>query len=137
GSVVGASQPKGGQKIEVAINGERVALLDFNPDMKVSDDLRTPPIKIEAGPKTVSVSFLTTSSGPVDDFVMPFRQALADLSTGHIAGLTALPHLRVLGFQGLYPPRGVGDRFTGRKILICGPTGRAKGIAGARNLVRT
>jgi hypothetical protein len=45
GPVFGASQPKGAQKIEVAINGERVALL--RPDMKVSDDLRI--IRIKAG----------------------------------------------------------------------------------------
>ena len=49
GPVFGASQEKGAQKIEIAINGERVALLDFNPDMKVSDDLRSPPIRIKAG----------------------------------------------------------------------------------------
>ena len=59
GPVFGASQPKGAQRIEVAINGERVALMDFNPDMKVSDDLRTPPIRIKAGPQTVAVAFLT------------------------------------------------------------------------------
>ena len=42
--------------------------------MKVSDDLRTPPIRIKAGPQTISVSFLSTFSGPVEDFVMPFRE---------------------------------------------------------------
>ena len=50
GPVFGASQEKGAQKIEVAVNGERVALLDFNPDMKVSDDLRTPPISNQGRP---------------------------------------------------------------------------------------
>ncbi len=137
GPVFGASQPKGAQKIEVAINGERVALLDFNPDMKVSDDLRTPPIRIKAGPQTVAVAFLTTYSGPVDDFVMPFRQALADLSTGHIAGLTALPHLRDVGIQGPYHATGVGDTVSRRKTLICRPTGSADETACARRVVST
>ena len=137
GPVFGASQPKGAQKIEVAINGERVALLDFDPDMKVSDDLRTPPIAIKAGPQTVSVSFLTTSSGPVDDFVMPFQQALADLSTGHIAGLTALPHVRDVGIQGPYNATGVGDTVSRRTILSCRPTGPADEIACARNVIST
>ncbi|PYR22232.1 MAG: hypothetical protein DMF94_05455 [Acidobacteria bacterium] len=137
GPVFGASQPKGAQKIEVAINGERVALMDFNPDMKVSDDLRTPPIRIKAGPQTVAVAFLTTYSGPVDDFVMPFRQALADLSTGHIAGLTALPHLRDVGIQGPYHATGVGDTVSRRKILICRPTGSADETACARRVVST
>jgi uncharacterized protein DUF1592/uncharacterized protein DUF1588/uncharacterized protein DUF1587/uncharacterized protein DUF1585/uncharacterized protein DUF1595 len=137
GPVFGASQPKGAQKIEVAVNGERAALLDFDPDMKVSDDLRTPPIRIKAGPQTISVSFLTTYSGPVDDFVMPFRQALADLSTGHIAGLTALPHLRDVGIQGPYKATGVGDTPSRRKILICRPTGAADETACARNVIAT
>src|SRR6185295_10357243 len=107
------------------------------PDMKVSDDLRTPPIKIKAGPQTVSVSFLTTYSGPVDDFVLPFRQSLADLSTGHIAGLTALPHLRDVGIQGPYKATGVGDTVSRRKVLICRPAGPADEIACARKVIST
>ena len=63
GPVFGASQEKGEQKVEIAVNGERVALLDFNPDMKVTDDLRTPPIRIKAGPQTISVSFCQRSPG--------------------------------------------------------------------------
>jgi hypothetical protein len=137
GPVFGASQEKGSQKIEIAINGERAALLDFNPDMKVSDDLRTPPIPIKAGAQTVSVSFLTTSSGPVEDFLMPFQQALADLSTGHIAGLTALPHLRDVGIQGPYNATGVGDTVSRRKVLVCRPTGPADELPCARKIIST
>ena len=137
GPVFGASQEKGAQKVEVAVNGERVALLDFNPDMKVSDDLRTPPIRIKAGPQTISVSFLSTYSGPVEDFVMPFQQALADLSTGHIAGLTALPHLRDVGIAGPYKATGVGDTPSRRKILVCRPAGAADEIPCARNVIAT
>jgi hypothetical protein len=137
GPVFGASQEKGAQKVEVAVNGERVALLEFNPDMKVSDDLRTPPIRIKAGPQTISVSFLSTYSGPVEDFVMPFQQALADLSTGHIAGLTALPHLRDVGIVGPYKATGVGDTPSRRKVLVCRPTGVADEIPCARKVMAT
>jgi mono/diheme cytochrome c family protein len=137
GPVFGASQEKGAQKVEVAVNGERVALLDFNPDMKVSDDLRTPPIRITAGPQTIAVSFLSTYSGPVEDFVMPFQQALADLSTGHIAGLTALPHLRDVGIAGPYKATGVGDTPSRRKILVCRPNGPADEMPCARNVIAT
>jgi cytochrome c553 len=137
GPVFGASQEKGAQKIEIAINGERVALLDFNPDMKVTDDLRTPPIKIKAGAQTVSVSFLVTSSGPVEDFLMPFQQSLADLSTGHIAGLTALPHIRDVGIAGPYELTGVGDTASRRKVLTCQPTGPADELPCARKVIST
>lgn len=135
GPVFGASQGKGTQKVEVALNGERVALLDFNPDMKVTDDLRTPPIRIKAGPQNLSVTFLVTSSGPVQDFVMPFQQALADLSTGHIPGLTGLPHLRDVGIAGPYNPTGVGDTVSRRKILVCRPTGSADELPCARRII--
>src|SRR5262249_19613688 len=117
GPVFGASQKPGVEKCEVAINGERGALLDFNPNMKVSYHLRTPPSKITAGPKRVSVSFLQTYSGPVEDFVMPFQQSLADLSTGHIPGLTAVPHLRDVGISGPAKITGVSEMPSRAKIF--------------------
>ena len=45
------------EQIELAIDGERVALLDINPRMLVTDELRTTPIKIKAGPRS-SVSVI-------------------------------------------------------------------------------
>jgi hypothetical protein len=135
GPVFGASSKPGEQKIEVAINGERAALLDFNPSMKVSDDLRTPPIKVKAGPQTVSVSFLVTYSGPVEDFVMPFQQSLADLSTGHIPGLTALPHLRDVGVSGPYHATGVSETVSRSKIFVCRPASPAEEVPCAKKIV--
>ena len=52
--------------------GERVALLDFNPAMKVDDDLRTPPIKVTAGPQTI----VTVNRGRADG-----------LEVGHVLAL--------------------------------------------------
>ena len=89
--------------------------------MKVSDDVRTVPIKVKAGPQTISASFIKRSDGPVEDFVMPFEGALDDLSTGHIPGLTGLPHLRDLGINGPYNVTGVGDTPSRRKIFVCRP----------------
>ena len=39
GPMFGATQKD--QQIEVAVNGQRVALLDINPKMKVDEDVRT------------------------------------------------------------------------------------------------
>ena len=121
GPVFGDNKPAEGSQVEIAIDGERVALMDFNGKMKVSDIMKTPAIKITAGPHTVTASFLEKFSGPVQDFVMPFQQALADLSTGHINGLTGLPHLRNLGVDGPYNSTGVSDMPSRRKILTCKP----------------
>ncbi len=133
GPMFGASQK--GEKIEIAVNGERAALLDINPNMKVSDDVRTPPIKVKAGPQRISASFLKRFDGPVEDFVMPFEGALDDLSTGHIPGLTGLPHLRDLGISGPYRAAGVGDTPSRRKIFTCRPEAGSDELPCAKKIV--
>src|SRR2546430_7366769 len=122
GPVFGDNKPSEGSQIEIAFNGERVALMPFDGRMKVSDIIKTPPIKITAGPHTVTASFIEKFSGPVQDFVMPFQQALADLSTGHINGITGLPHLRDLGIDGPYNISGVSESPSREKILTCRPS---------------
>jgi hypothetical protein len=133
GPMFGAGQK--GEKIEVAINGERVALLDINPNMKVSDDVRTPPIRVKAGPQTVSAAFVTRADGPVEDFVMPFQGALDDLSTGHIPGLTGLPHLRDFGINGPYNATGVGETPSRSRIFTCRPSAGADEVPCAKKIV--
>ncbi len=121
GPVFGDNIPAEGEQIEIAVNGERVALLDFDRKLKTTEDLRTPPIKIAAGPQTISAAFIRRAAGPVQDFVMPFERALADLSTGHFPGLTGLPHLRNLGVDGPYNVTGVSETASRRLIFSCHP----------------
>ena len=133
GPVFGDNIPAEGEQIEIAVNGARVALLDFDRKMKTTDDLRTPPISIAAGPQTISAAFIQRAAGPVQDFVMPFERALADLSTGHFPGLTGLPHLRNLGIDGPYDVTGVSETASRRLIFSCRPataTGPATVAAG-------
>jgi len=124
-----------GEQIEVAVNGERVALLDVNPRMKVDDDLRTPPIRIKAGPQTISAAFIQKASGPVDDFVMPYEQTLEDLFAGQIQGLSALPHVRDLGINGPYNATGVSDTPSRRKVFVCLPTAADDELPCARRIL--
>ena len=121
GPVFGDNIPAEGEQIEIAVNGERVALLDFDRKMKTTEDLRTLPITIAAGPQTISAAFIQRAAGPVQDFVMPFERALADLSTGHFPGLTGLPHLRNLGIDGPYNITGVSETASRRRIFSCRP----------------
>jgi len=121
GPIFGDNIPAEGEQIEIAVNGERMALLDFDRKMKTTEDLRTPPIRIAAGPQTVSAAFIQRAAGPVQDFVMPFDRALADLSTGHFPGLTGLPHLRNLGIDGPYNVTGVSEGPTRRRVFSCRP----------------
>lgn len=112
-----------GEQLEVALNGERVALFDINPLMKVDDDLRTPPVHIKAGPQTITVAFLKKASGPVDDFVQPFEHSLGDLFLGRTQGLTGLPHLRDVGIQGPLRVTGISPTPSRGRIFSCRPEG--------------
>jgi hypothetical protein len=121
--------------MEVSINGERVALLDFNPAMKVDDDYRTPPIRVSAGPQTVAVAFLQKSSAPVDDYLSLYEHSLGDLFAGRTQGVTALPHVRDLGITGPYRATGVSDTPSRRRILTCRPDTTAGELPCARKIL--
>lgn len=124
-----------GEQLEVAINGERVALFDINPQMKTDDDLRTPPIKVKAGPQTISVSFVEKVVGPVDDFVQPFEQSLGDLFLGRTLGLTALPHLRDVGINGPYRATGVSDTPSRSRVFVCHPRSKEEELPCAKRIL--
>ena len=135
GPLFGDNIPAAGEQIEVAVDGVRVALLDIDRKMKTTDDLRTPPVRIAAGPHTISAAFIERSAGPVQDFVMPFERALADLSTGHFPGLTGLPHLRNLGVDGPYDVTGVSETASRQHIFSCRPAAAADEVPCASEIV--
>ncbi len=126
-----------GEQMDVSINGERVALLDFNPAMKVDDDYRTPPIRVKAGPQTVAVAFLQKSSGPADDYLSLYEHSLGDLFAGRTQGVTALPHVRDLGISGPYRATGISDTPSRRRILTCRPSTPADELPCARKVLTT
>ena len=135
GPLFGDNLAAEGEQIEIAVDGARVALLDIDRKMKTTDDLRTPPVRIAAGPHRVSAAFIERAAGPVQDFVMPFERALADLSTGHFPGLTGLPHLRNLGIDGPYDVGGVSDTPSRRRIFTCRPAAVSEETPCAREIV--
>ena len=135
GPLFGDNKPAEGEQIEVAVNGERVALFDIDRKMKVDEDLRTPRVHIQAGPQTISASFLARYDGAVQDFVMPFERSTADLTTGNVKGLTGLPHLRNLGVDGPYDVTGVSDTPSRRKIFVCRARAESEELACAKEIL--
>jgi mono/diheme cytochrome c family protein len=135
GPVFGDNILAEGEQIEVSVDGERVALLDFDRKLKATEDLRTPPVTLTSGPHVVSAAFVERASGPVQDFVMPFERALADLSTGHFPGLTGLPHLRNLGIDGPYNVTGISETASRERVLSCRPAISAEETPCARQIV--
>ncbi len=133
GPLFGQTSP--GEQIEIAINGARVALLDINPNMKPAHDIRTGPIKVNAGPQRVSASFIQRAAGPVQDFHAPFEYAMSDLTVGSILGFTGLPHLKTLNIGGPYTVEGRGDTPSRRRIFVCNPANRGEELPCATKIL--
>ena len=135
GPLFGQNQGQG-QQIEIAVNGERVALLDINPSMKLANDgIKTPPVHIGAGPQRISAAFLSKFDGPVEDEFRPVEQSLVDVSTGNIPGMTSLPHLHELQVTGPHKVSGLSDTPSRRRIFICRPAAGGDELPCAKKVV--
>ena len=113
------------EQIEISIDGERVALLDIDRWMHVSDpngvNLRTEPIRVTAGPHRVSAVFIRHIEGPAQDLISPHEWSLSSTSVANAYGFTSLPHLRDLAIRGPLDPVGVSDTPSRRRIFTCRP----------------
>lgn len=118
----------GVQVMEIALNGERAALIEIDRFMTEADPtglrVETPPIHIRAGPQHVSAAFLMEREGPVTDLITPLDFTLADPNMGVGYGVTTLPHLRDLSISGPFDVTGVSDTPARQRIFTCRPTSR-------------
>src|SRR5205809_2147222 len=116
------------EQVEVAINGERAALLEIRPNLSETDqqngqnglELKTPPIHIKAGPQRLTAAFIQRLDGPVDDLIAPLENTLADVNISF--GVTALPHMRDMSVLGPSNVTGVSETVSRRKVFTCRPT---------------
>jgi Protein of unknown function (DUF1592)/Protein of unknown function (DUF1588)/Protein of unknown function (DUF1587)/Protein of unknown function (DUF1595)/Protein of unknown function (DUF1585) len=135
GPLFGLNQGKG-QQIEIAVNGERVALLEINPAMTLAKDgIKTPAIKIKAGPKKISAAFLQKFDGPIEDEYRMVEQSLVDVSAGTVPGMTTLPHLHELSITGPNNVSGLSDTPSRRKIFTCRPAAGTDEIPCAKKII--
>jgi len=135
GPLFGLNQGKG-QQIEVAVNGERVALMDINPAMTLAKDgIKTDPIKIKAGPQRISASFIVKQDGPLEDEYRMIEQSLVDVSAGTVPGMSTLPHLHEFSVTGPTKVSGVSDTPSRRKIFVCRPATGADEIPCAKRIL--
>jgi hypothetical protein len=127
-----------GEKLEVSIDGERVALLEINPRMTEATTgvtLKTDPIHITAGAKRVSAAFLQQFEGPVVDLLAPIEHTLADTQIGVAFGITTLPHLKDMSIVGPYRPTGVSETDSRRRVFTCRPTSADEELPCARSII--
>ncbi|WP_263356028.1 DUF1592 domain-containing protein [Acidicapsa ligni] len=134
GYLFGQNQGKG-QQLEISVNGTRVALIDVDVKYKDTDDLRTPPIKIAAGPQRISAAFVKKFDGPIQDEVQPYEQSLIDVNVANLPGLTTLPHLRSLGILGPSKVTGVSPTPSRERIFVAYPSAPTQETAAARKIV--
>ncbi|MEP7118382.1 MAG: DUF1592 domain-containing protein [Acidobacteriota bacterium] len=119
-----------GEKIEISINGQRVAMLDIDPRMSEQDtngmNLQTPKVHVKAGPQRVSAAFLRQFEASPDDILAPQDYTLADSQIGSGFGVTTLPHVRDFSISGPFSVTGVSDTVSRRRIFSCRPTTQAE-----------
>ncbi|MBK6458198.1 MAG: DUF1592 domain-containing protein [Gemmatimonadetes bacterium] len=129
GQLYGSAAPMD-EKVEIAVNGERVAVIEVDRWMSQADpngmELKSPPIRVRAGPHRISAAFVKTFEGPVNDLIAPIGHSIADTQIGADGGITILPHLRELVVLGPYHPTGVSDTPSRKRIFSCRPLSAAE-----------
>jgi mono/diheme cytochrome c family protein len=127
-------------EMEVAIDGERVALVKVDRWMSESDaeglTLSTAPIYVRAGAHKVAATFIQEFVGAEDDLIKPIDHTLADTQIGVGYGVTTLPHLRNLGVVGPFEATGVSDHPARRAIFSCRPVAPGEDTACARSILQ-
>ena len=114
------------EKVEVSVNGERVALIEIDRLMSQSDpngmEIKTAPIRVRAGAQRISAAFVQTFDGPLNDLMAMIGHSIADTQIGSEYGITNLPHLQSFAVAGPFNATGVSETASRRKIFTCRPT---------------
>ena len=142
---MGNTRPFGevrGEQLEVLLDGERVALVDWDDALGVGQfrrgarelaiDLRLP---VAAGPHTVGVTFLATNLAPGLDLNDAFLRST--IETGGLPGFTFHPHVGSLRIDGPYDAAGADDTPSRRRIFVCRPSGADDEDACAEEILST
>ena len=114
------------EEIEISIDGERVALLEMNRWMHVSDptgvEMTSEPISVAAGARRVTAAFIKRTDAPVQDLIAPHDWSLASTAIAGTYGVNSLPHMRDLVIGGPVTTTGVSDTPVRQRIFTCRPT---------------
>ncbi len=127
------------EDVDVSIDGERVALLDYTrmgegADGRGSDPMFTDPIVVRAGQHKLAVTFVRRSDGPYEDLIRPHVWSMAGGGSGG-PGITTLPHLRSVIVHGPTSVTGVSASPSRQKIFTCRPTAAPEEEPCARSIL--
>jgi len=123
-----------GERLELSIDGERVALLDIDRFMHASDpngvSMASEGVRVTAGPHRVSAAFVPPGfQGVVQDLISPLKWSLNSTSNAVAYGFSLLPHLRDLTIKGPYGVHGVSETPVRARIFSCRPAPNANAAA--------
>ncbi len=126
-------------QMEVAIDGERVALVKVDRWISESDPagltVSTEPITVTAGAHKVAATFLKEFEGAEDDLMKPIDHTLADTQIGVGYGVTTMPHLRNLAIVGPTAVTGVSNNPVRDRVFVCHPATKADEPACAKRII--
>jgi hypothetical protein len=129
-----------GEKLDISIDGERVAVLEIDRFMRSSDPnqttMYTEPVRVTAGPHQLSAAFIPPYfQGAVQDLISPLDWSLASTAIDNTYGFSLLPHMRDLVVLGPYNSTGVSETPVRDRIFTCRPAQPADDAACAREIV--
>ncbi|MBK6489403.1 MAG: DUF1592 domain-containing protein [Gemmatimonadetes bacterium] len=140
GQLYGSAAPID-EKVEISVNGERVAVLEVDRWISQADpngmEVKTPPISVRAGAQQISAAFVRTFEGPVNDLIAPIGHSIADTQIGADGGITILPHLRELTVLGPYNATGVSETASRRRIFTCRPLSADEARPCAQQIIKS
>jgi hypothetical protein len=128
------------EDIDISINGERLALLEYEPGPAGGADgrggrvVRTEPIVVRAGQHRVAAAFVRKLDGPYEDLIRPHDWSFAGGGSGG-PGITTLPHVRDLTIKGPYRITGISETPSRQRIFSCRPTVSSEEKPCARQIV--
>src|SRR5207237_2956473 len=124
GQLFGSTAPFD-ERIEVAVDGERVGIIEVDRGMSQSDphgmELTTKPVAVKAGQRRVSAAFIRTFEGPVNDNIAPIGHSLADTQIGSQSGITVGAHIEDMIVRGPARTTGVSETSSRKRIFSCRP----------------
>src|SRR5207249_3333092 len=128
------------EDIDVSIEGERVALLEYETgpaggaDGRGGRSVRTEPIVVHAGQQRVAAAFVKKLDGPYEDLIRPHDWSYAGGGSGG-PGITTLPHVRDLTIKGPSKITGIAETPSRQRVFTCRPTSSAEERPCARQIL--
>ena len=124
-----------GEQLEVAVDGERVKLFDWDREIAntTGNGRATQRVALKAGLHTVAVTFLATNDVPGSELNRPFQRTMN--TPGSIPGFLFYPHVGQVWIEGPYNAAGANETASRKKIFVCRPETAPQEAGCARTII--